>query len=373
MKRRLSKRGIIVIASAVLVLLLGGLTAHLVFSRPTVSFNSDLVYDCGQPLKVSELVSEVHNGKLVNGEESVNTSVLGESTVKVVVSNRLGREYQYECTISVNDKEAPVIELPERIEMILGESVDLLSYGKATDNSGQYTLTLQEGYDLNKVGLQYLNYQAVDGAGNRTEKQTVLLIRENADDKKEYFLTSKGFTGYQENERTYIEGLLIVNKTYGLPANYGPRGLTSETAAAFQAMAKAAKASGYELTILSAYRNYSFQEKVYSYNVEKLGEQKAQMQSAKPGHSEHQAGIALDLNSTRAAFADTDTFKWLNENAYKYGFILRYPQGKSEFTGYDFLPFQFTYVGEDWAKVFYNEGNWLAVEEYFGITSRYGD
>ena len=93
--------------------------------------------------------------------------------------------------------------------------------------------------------------------------------------------------------------------------------------------------------------------------------------SAKSGYSEHQTGLAFDLNgedqetSSNEKFEDTEQYKWLNENAYKYGFILRYPKGKSDITGYKFEPWHYRYVG---ANISYKlrEGN-ATLEEYLNI------
>jgi len=70
-------------------------------------------------------------------------------------------------------------------------------------------------------------------------------------------------------------------------------------------------------------------------------------------------------------FNDTDEAKWLNDNAYKYGFILRYPEGKQGITGYKYESWHYRYVGKELAKTLYNNGNWITLEEYFGLTSRY--
>ena len=189
---------------------------------------------------------------------------------------------------------------------------------------------------------------------------------------KVYFTTSKGFTGYTQGGCTYIEGLLIVNKTYTLPSTYG-NGLTSTAKTAFNKMKAAAAEDGITLKIVSGFRSYEYQTEVYNRNVNKEGKAKADTHSARPGHSEHQAGLAMDINSLKQEFDQTAEFAWLQANAYKYGFIMRYPQGKTSSTGYIYEPWHYRYVGTSWAEIFYNNGNWITVEDYFGITSRYSD
>ena len=112
---------------------------------------------------------------------------------------------------------------------------------------------------------------------------------------KVYFTTSKGFSGYSQNGVTYIEDLLVVNKTYSLPSTYG-KGLTSETTKAFNEMKSAAAKDGISLSIVSGFRSYSYQVDLYNRYVKNEGKEKADGHSARPGHSEHQAGLAMDIN-----------------------------------------------------------------------------
>ena len=189
---------------------------------------------------------------------------------------------------------------------------------------------------------------------------------------KTYFTTSKGYQGYVLNGVTYIEGLLVVNKTYSLPSSYG-KALTSQTQAAYNRMKQAAAKEGIKLSIVSGFRSYSYQVDLYNRYVKSEGKAQADSHSARPGHSEHQAGLAMDINSLSQSFDQTPEFAWLQANAWKYGFIMRYPKDSTAVTGYIYEPWHYRYVGEQWAEVFYNNGNWLTVEEYFGITSRYSD
>lgn len=169
---------------------------------------------------------------------------------------------------------------------------------------------------------------------------------------------------------TYISGILIVNKTYALPSDYAPD-VDADAMAAFEEMQKAAYAEGYNLYISSGYRSYSTQESIYNNYVARDGQQMADTYSARPGHSEHQTGLAFDLNSVDASFANTPEGKWVAENCYKYGFIIRYPQSKSAITGYMYEPWHIRYLGTNIATSVYQSG--LCLEEYLGITSFYED
>lgn len=181
-------------------------------------------------------------------------------------------------------------------------------------------------------------------------------------------VTSKGYPIEVVNGITYINGVIIANKTYTLPSGYDPGDLTGECNSAFLKMQEAAAAEGIDLFIMSGYRSYELQESIYSRYCARDGKDAADTYSARPGHSEHQTGLAMDLNSLSSSFADTAEGKWLAENCWKYGFIIRYPADKVALTGYMYEPWHVRYVG-DIAEEIYTNG--LCLEEYFGITSSY--
>lgn len=139
-------------------------------------------------------------------------------------------------------------------------------------------------------------------------------------------------------------------------------------------MVAAAKSQGVTLSILSAYRSYSYQSTLYNNYVKRDGKAAADRYSARPGHSEHQTGLAFDFGGTttkhnfESSYADTKEGKWLAANAQKYGFILRYPKGKEHITGYMFEPWHFRYVGSGEAPKIKSTGKTL--EEYLGVKGK---
>ena len=169
-------------------------------------------------------------------------------------------------------------------------------------------------------------------------------------------------------ECTYIDGILIANKTYPLPESYAP-GWDEEASAQLHVMFAAAKQDGITLFVKSGYRSYIDQKIIYNGYVARDGKEKADTYSARPGHSEHQTGLAFDLNSTANSFADTPEAAWIAANSYKYGFIVRYPKGKEHITGYIFEPWHVRYLGVEKAKEVFDSG--LCLEEFLGITSVY--
>ena len=128
---------------------------------------------------------------------------------------------------------------------------------------------------------------------------------------------------------------------------------------------------GLNIWIQSGYRPESVQEKLYNNYVARDGKVAADTYSSRPGHSEHQTGLCFDLNSITDAFANTQEGKWVNENAYRYGFIIRFPKGKENETGYKYESWHLRYVGTDLSYKLYNNGNWISLEDYFGVTSEY--
>lgn len=171
-------------------------------------------------------------------------------------------------------------------------------------------------------------------------------------------------------EPTYIRGILIVNKTYALPADYAP-GVDEGAQAAFDEMQAAAAEEGLNIYISSGYRSYDYQAGLYQRYVDKDGKAEADRYSARPGHSEHQTGLAFDLNSIDNSFANTAEGKWVTRNCYKYGFIIRYPSDKEDVTGYMWEPWHIRYLGKETAQAVYDSG--LCLEEYLGITSQYSE
>lgn len=200
--------------------------------------------------------------------------------------------------------------------------------------------------------------------------------------------TSNGFKITEINGVTYIDDVMIINKTYSLPSDYmpvdtveSPEGKTNTcnkcinkiAYKSFLNMQADAKALGLNIYIASGYRPYVSQNKIYNNYIKRDGKKAADTYSARPGYSEHQSSYAFDLNSINDSFAKTDEGKWVNNNAYLYGFIIRFPKGKSDYTGYKYESWHLRYVGYELAKKLYNDGNWLSLEEYFGVDSKYQD
>ena len=171
---------------------------------------------------------------------------------------------------------------------------------------------------------------------------------------------------------------VLVNKHYTLSAQYIPKlevlgsaygsgSLRPEAAAAFRAMADAARTDGISLRSVSAYRSFQRQTTIYNRYLSQDQQSSVDTYSARPGSSEHQTGLALDINtaSIGAHFEKTPAYAWLTEHCAQYGFILRYPKGKESLTGYRFEPWHYRYVGKEIAAACTEQG--LTLEEYLAL------
>ena len=174
---------------------------------------------------------------------------------------------------------------------------------------------------------------------------------------------------------------LLTNKFYKLENNYEPddlkdisniysygenQKLRNEAFNAFIEMFNDAKKENITLIINSSYRSYQEQDEIYNKYVTRYGKEDADIKAAKPGHSEHQTGLAADIqtyNTTKDNFENTEAFAWLQNNAYKYGYILRYPKDKEYLTGYSYEPWHYRYVGLECAK--YIHDNNITFDEYY--------
>lgn len=164
-----------------------------------------------------------------------------------------------------------------------------------------------------------------------------------------------------------VNGIPIANKTYPVPASHNP-GLLSETYDAFMELKQAAFNEGLEINFMSGFRSYEEQMEVYA-GWNEVYASEADRVSARPGHSEHQLGLAIDVNSIEFSFADTPEGIWLAENCYKFGFIIRYKEGTEHITGYMYEPWHIRYLGKELAEKVHFSG--LTLEEYLGIDSWY--
>mgnify|MGYP004531347869 FL=1 len=173
---------------------------------------------------------------------------------------------------------------------------------------------------------------------------------------------------YALSETYTPENLKIIDLTYAYDEE-GENKLIDYAYDKFLELWQAANDQGFYLMVTSSYRDYESQKEIYDYRVSTWGERKADETAARPGHSEHQTGLVIDMTSKTEpladSFTDSEAYKWLKENAYKYGFIERYPEGKTYLTGYNPESWHWRYVGLEAAKTMHDED--ITFDEYYAF------
>ncbi len=405
----MKKKVFIIIAVLIIILGTAGLIGHKYYvskelylditKKVVVSLNDEVYNTAG--------VKKIINGKVVDKKEVVDTSKVGVQKITLTIKDYFKKNKKVSYEVEVKDTVAPVIEFKNKLTTEYDTKIDLLKGVVAKDDyDEEVEVSVVGEYDLKKAGEYNLQYVAKDSSGNETKEDFVLVVKEkvvevpkveekpakedNSNNNQNTtpavvnsdgsFTTSKGFHGETRNGVTYVNGILIANKTYSLPSTYNPGGLLGEFNDAFATMKSAAANEGISLNIGSGLRTYATQKSTYAYWVSKYGKAEADRISARPGHSEHQTGLAADIYGhdktlyLDQAWINTSEGQWLNNNCYKYGFIIRYPKGKEGETGYSYEPWHIRYIGNvEIAQILYNGGNWISLESYLGITSKYSN
>ncbi|MBE6038850.1 MAG: D-alanyl-D-alanine carboxypeptidase family protein [Anaerofustis stercorihominis] len=244
-------------------------------------------------------------------------------------------------------------------------------YGKNENGEDRYFLsndvTVKKNDDITLI-RDYVIAIPDDGSDNRTVSVEVGFLG------RTHTFTYNVLMQDMSNTNTSI----LVNPYIGVGKNYKPvdtkyvggRNVSTQAAADLQELFDAAEDDGYDIWVNSGYRSYSLQTTLYNSAVSRLG--KDQNDTAKPGHSEHHTGYAVDLTwtiregyiSDRQAY--DDEYFWMLENGWEYGFILRYEKGSEDITGYMFEPWHFRYIGKELATQYHNEG-WHTLDEFLCI------
>ena len=229
---------------------------------------------------------------------------------------------------------------------------------------------LNEKYFLIKNLDNYLTYSEKNPETSLSEVVSLVNVHRDRDyyDNMEETDTTKGNTmlvnKYNALSKDYeVENLTSISKTYSYGDN---KKLNKEAYDAFINLAEDAKKEGYTILIVSSYRTYKDQEDVWKDYKASFGTKKADAYAARAGSSEHETGLAIDVADyydKNDKFEDTESFQWMQTNAHKYGYILRYPKGKENITGYSYEAWHYRYVGIDTATKVYNEG--ITYDEYY--------
>jgi zinc D-Ala-D-Ala carboxypeptidase len=215
---------------------------------------------------------------------------------------------------------------------------------------------------------------------SRLDRYINLIDTTNIKDVIELVNTDRDYSFYNNINMVDLskDYLVLVNKYHNLDKDYVPSSLVNVlngngqvlevVNSSLTEMTNAAKELNLNLFAQSNYRSYARQEYLYNNYVKTKGQEAADRESARPGHSEHQTGLAVDFiipGQTLEQFYLSNEFLWLKDNSYKYGFILRYPEDKENITGYIYEPWHYRYVGKEVAQYIYE--NDITFDEYYAF------
>ncbi|MBO4235689.1 MAG: D-alanyl-D-alanine carboxypeptidase family protein [Firmicutes bacterium] len=337
-----------------------------------VKLVKDMTAEINSHRSAASFVEEVREGTILR-DQAVDTSSLGKKTCRITIVSDKGKEKEYEFQITIVDTQPPTIETDGNVVVFKGSEVNLINQAKVRDNSNtEPEIEVIGKWDISSVGTYPIKLVARDASGNKAEKDLYLeVIDGNSKEGNYAFTMANGHRAEVIDGITYIDGILIVNKSFSLPRDYAP-GFTNEAYYAFYEMVDAAYEDGISLWGISDYRSWDEQNELYEY-YKADDPEGVDSYSARPGYSEHQSGLAIDINTIDKGFGETAEGQWLINHCWEYGFIYRYPAGKEEITGYIAEPWHYRYVGRDFAEKLYNNGDWISLEEYFGIDSKYAN
>lgn len=232
------------------------------------------------------------------------------------------------------------------------------------------------GWDVEKSYQKMLGLGSTPPPVEQPEEKPIEVPKELAEEVPEQTPEPLDNGGYIEGQQlpdapTYVKGFLIANKKYPLPSTFAP-GEDQDARLSFDKLAAEAKLAGFNLMAFSTYRSFERQTTLYEQYAARDGAEEADRYSARPGYSEHQTGLAFDIGEVNfeqhwasSSFGDTEAGIWLAANAHRFGFVMRYPLGKEQVTGYMHESWHFRYVGEEVAEKIFTSNSTL--EEYLGI------
>ncbi|KEF36802.1 D-alanyl-D-alanine carboxypeptidase [Schinkia azotoformans MEV2011] len=348
---------------------------------------TDMIYP-GQQLKVPNTISNQNEENITQAQQRVYTVKSGDTINKIASNCNMSaaqlKKYNRLATTMIYPGQT--IHIPDK-ELI--DIVNSLPYGVLSLNDrGENVKIIQKAFNR-------LNYVlSEDGVYDKGTQAVVKDFQSKYGD-----IANDGI--YGSKTRAYLQDalltdhiivenpdslLVLVNKNNALPKDYVPQDLTvpnvnfpfqeydskklmrKDAATALEEMFWEAKRENINLYAVSGYRSYDRQNEIFASKVIRSGMESAGQFSAKPGESEHQTGLAMDLTSPSVnyglsqQFGETKEGQWIKKNAHKFGFIIRYQKGKESITGYQFEPWHVRYVGKNAAQVIAEQN--LTFEEY---------
>ena len=314
-------------------------------------------------VKARSLILNLNKKVKIDGK--VNNKKIGKYKIKYTIKFLFKKKSIYR-TIKVIDNVNPTITIEGGdIELYVNDNYEELGYSALDNYDKDITDKVEviSNLDNTKVGDYEIKYIVSDSSGNKGEAvRHIKVIEKKVEEDNN--ISNNYDNIVSSDSPTYINGILIVNKKYSLPSTYNP-GVDPEAGNALSNLQTGAANAGYSMPLLSGFRSYSTQKVLYNSYVQTDGVEAADTYSARPGHSEHQTGLAFDVGNIDYGYGDTDAGRWLNDHAHEYGFIIRYLKGKESITGYVYEPWHIRYVGLNVASEIHTRG--ITLEEYLGV------
>jgi len=321
-------------------------------------------------IKLKSLDYSNNSIKLIKNND-INIEKYSETLDKIITSEDFNKDnIKYYLDINYQDKEDFFLNINKLID-IGYNAEDINAIYNKLDN---IEIILNSDYNKNILNILNSDYYKKENIERYLKYESDNIV-----------LDVNMYLDYEFYDHTIeidnIDDLVIVNKYYKLAKDYEPelvkidkkyaindrQLLVSTAKEAFEKMCEDAKKEDIYLYSGSAYRSYNYQNTLYNNRVKSEGLEYADKTAARAGHSEHQTGLAIDILNKNYEYIDSDDeeYKWLIENSYKYGFILRYPKDKENITGYTYEPWHFRYLTIEIATIL-KEKN-ITYEEYIGM------
>ena len=337
-RKKINKKKLFIIIGSILLLIVIGVSIFLFTSKKNVKdifkYKDKITIEVGSTLPV------VNDYLYKNTDSDIEIEWTGieSDDNKIYKPGIYYGSFMYDnekknITLVVEDTKAPVIEGVKDYEMLAYEKVpNFLENVTVSDNSMEEITPKIEGeYDSEKTGTYNLKCTASDSSGNTSSKEFKLVVKENSNVK--ISKTKNGNTIKNYYGITYIDDVIIANKSYSLPSNFVPNNLVTINGYirvvdyvrdAFNELKSDSSVLGLNIYASSGYRSYSDQKYIYDNYVRMDGKEKADTYSSRAGYSDHQTGLTIDLNTVNISFAGTNESNWLKDNSWKNGFIITY-------------------------------------------------
>lgn len=322
------------------------------------------------------LFNSKHDGKKSDASSSKYSSKSISQMEKLNIKDKVNaNKYSKTLDVAIFDEyfQHEYVNKYEQIDYIETDNfIDLVNILLDRNTKTDEISSIIKGYincpNFNKFNFErYLSYKEKN---SNLDYQTVV-TRVNIKLDKEYYTDTEAV---KDPDSLFV----VVNKYNYLDANFIPKNLkplfnnsnatmVAEAADAYEELVNAAKKDGITLVATTAYRSYGFQSTLYNNYKAKDGEKAADTYSARPGYSEHQTGLAADLNDPNysAKRLSPEDYEWLKNNCDKFGFIIRFPEGKENITGYQEEDWHIRYLGKETAKKVKDSG--LTLDEFYDL------